>query len=520
MALGFVLLVGASSVTIPAQIWFRSALTGGILRKMGDKAGDIVSVKDFGATGDGSTDDTTSVQAANDAASAAGKQLYFPAGTYKVSNLTHGTAPWIGEPRQSIISALNSGSAVYLVASPKWLEAGATIASSPWNRVYGIDFDAGGFKTYTVVLRTYYTKVENCRIYGSTDTDLLVSSDAQDATLLSSTMVNNEYLNNWIGVDGSTASYGLRVVDTNGKVTDHIVHGNYMSGSSIVALWVPIAAGWNITGNHFYGSGTSSAYIYKPNVGTVFANNYLEKEARFGSSNTASTTPFTYGPGNYFSTHVWADFNSTGHYIVSQGNTYSSTAELRHSFFSANKIMMSIGDTFGNATPFAHYASAGGSIQNASTGKFSVVGAAMTGIGRTITTFFDASGASSAVMHKPSSFDINALDTRKQAIGINVVSYSASMTPNAGLGTIQSITATNGTAFTINAPIGGPLTGQRLVVWVSNTSGGALGVITWNAAFHMAAFTAPGTGLNSSMEFIYDGTNWLQVGTQGPAVAN
>lgn len=47
------------------------------------KLNDVVSVKDFGAVGDGVTDDTASIQLAVTAA--AGKRLYFPAGTYAIS---------------------------------------------------------------------------------------------------------------------------------------------------------------------------------------------------------------------------------------------------------------------------------------------------------------------------------------------------------------------------------------------------------------------------------------------------
>lgn len=469
-----------------------------------------VSVRDFGAKGDGVTDDTAAIQAAINATNTTGEQIYFPAGVYSVSNLTHGTSPWIGQPRKSIIRARNSGSATYLVTSAAYVAAGSTSASNPWNHVYGIDFDANGFKTYTIALRTYFTKIENCRIQGATDTDLLISSDASDGTQLSSTLVNNEVIGCWLGVDGSTASYGLRVVDSNAKVTDHIVRGNFFSGSSVVSMWVPISAGWNITGNHFYGTGPSSVYVYKPNVGTVFANNYCEKEARFGSSNTASTTPFTYGPGNFFSTHVWADFNTTGHYIVSQGNTYGSVAELRHSFFSANKTLFSVGDTFGNSTPFAHYASAGGVVQNVSTGKFSVVGSSLTGIGRSVTALFDASGATSSVMHKPASFDTDGLDARRQPMGVNAITYSASMTPNPFLGSVQSITATNATAFTINAPTSGAIGGQTITIVIRNTSGGALGVATFNAIFKMTAWAQPATGFNRSITFMFDGTNWVE----------
>ena len=59
--------------------------TGAVTRTTASKLTDIVSVKDYGATGNGTTDDTISIQAALN--SGAGALLLNP-GTYKVSSLT------------------------------------------------------------------------------------------------------------------------------------------------------------------------------------------------------------------------------------------------------------------------------------------------------------------------------------------------------------------------------------------------------------------------------------------------
>jgi hypothetical protein len=69
--------------------------TGATARTFQARAGDVFNVKDFGATGDGSTNDTTAVQAAATAAVTRiasvgssipfGACLYFPAGTYRIA---------------------------------------------------------------------------------------------------------------------------------------------------------------------------------------------------------------------------------------------------------------------------------------------------------------------------------------------------------------------------------------------------------------------------------------------------
>lgn len=99
------------------------------------------------------------------------------------------------------------------------------------------------------------------------------------------------------------------------------------------------------------------------------------------------------------------------------------------------------------------------------------------------------------------------------------VTYSASMTIDTSSGQWFSIVATNGVAFTINAPTN-PLDGQRITIKLSNTSGGALGAATFNAVFKMSAWTNPANGFERSIDFEYDGANWRQVSQTGVDVPN
>ena len=100
-----------------------------------------------------------------------------------------------------------------------------------------------------------------------------------------------------------------------------------------------------------------------------------------------------------------------------------------------------------------------------------------------------------------------------------VLPYSTVIATPADTGNYFTITATDGVAFTISAPTS-PKTGQQITYTIRNTSGGALGTITWNAVFKMPAFATPGTAGSRSVTFVYDGTNWIQLYQSATDVPN
>lgn len=76
--------VGTSAIVDGAVTDAKVSATSSLFRRIHD----FMSVKDFGAKGDGVTDDTSAINASFQAAYAAKHALFFPAGTYMVSDTT------------------------------------------------------------------------------------------------------------------------------------------------------------------------------------------------------------------------------------------------------------------------------------------------------------------------------------------------------------------------------------------------------------------------------------------------
>lgn len=125
------LLADAAVVTRgAAMLGHKLNATGAVGRTLAAKLADTISVKDFGAVGNGVTDDTAAIQVADAYARATKSSLYFPDGTYMVSQLVVYTgAIWVGEGRDSTIIKQIIGSNTDLLYGDN--------SNSNWDRTSG-----------------------------------------------------------------------------------------------------------------------------------------------------------------------------------------------------------------------------------------------------------------------------------------------------------------------------------------------------------------------------------------------
>jgi polygalacturonase len=121
---------GTNWITVVAtnsqNVTYQPAGTGAASTDVQSKLRESVSVKDFGAVGDGITDDTAAIQTAINFATIAGVDLFVPAGEYKIKNDGGTTAFGVnlksnvtvhGEGDSSVLSAFASNTNGYVIGA-------------------------------------------------------------------------------------------------------------------------------------------------------------------------------------------------------------------------------------------------------------------------------------------------------------------------------------------------------------------------------------------------------------------
>jgi hypothetical protein len=218
--------IGATSADL---VTYTPSGVGAVARSAASKFGDVVSVKDFGAVGNGVVDDTAAIQAALDSTTASGActTILFPAGTYKTTSVLNvpQLASLVGVGQNSILRPTSCNGLNFLASSAVgarqvsnlWIFANGgsnyrgisiDLDSTTGNRITGIVFDnvyISFFGTSVYARGLWHSTFRSC-YFLNTYTALLL-----DGQNVSNTITDCRFARGNAAVTGTGDSRGVSI---------------------------------------------------------------------------------------------------------------------------------------------------------------------------------------------------------------------------------------------------------------------------------------------------------------------
>ncbi len=481
--------------------------SGAVNRPINQKLNEIVSVKDFGAVGDGVTDDTAAFQAAIDSfpksgLTNGGGTVLIPAGNYLIT----GTGIFIDTPQITLLGEgmCNQEDAAQTYATSNLLYTGTHFAinigqNAPYsfsNYLFGVqlrDFGIKGTSAAEGGILVGKANIDYAPVRFHMDNVSVMY--CTNATYGQGILINycisgyftNVYTyknNNGVVIEGGTTlNFYSLITRSNNNLGMFVDTGT----NSVTDL--------NIDGQSIFESnGNEGLYVYAETTShglIAVRNSHFESNCALGGSRYQFKVD---GLSSFRTERLVADalrFTTTlgtGEMYVN----YTSQATISNSTFEAQsaKPALVIGST-APQTEINSCHSNGGTI--------------------------DAGGFAAAVINTT----IGTVPYIAKVSGLNIMgqacfskfspTYGTTVTIAAENGNYFPVAVTNTTAFTMAEPTA-PFSGQLITIQITNSSGGAMGTITWNAAFKLAgAFTNPATGYSRLIQFICNNGTWFEV---------
>jgi len=192
--------VNLHGITGSSQIGYTGTGTGIVATTVQARLRQLYSVKDYGATGDGVTDDTAAIQLA--ATAAAGKTLWFPDGTYMTTGKTNVAGNiLLSEGTTVKLSSSFGATAIFLVTGDNWVIEGGTLDCDYKAISRGVRFDSGE-----------NCEVRNMRIVDAVLGGVDIGSDVINLSIQNNTFVGAGYnilYDDAANAQADSGSYGL-----------------------------------------------------------------------------------------------------------------------------------------------------------------------------------------------------------------------------------------------------------------------------------------------------------------------
>jgi len=221
---------------------YTPAGTGAVDTDVETKLRESVSVKDFGAVGDGVADDTAAIQAAIDhMASAGGGRVYMPSGTYIVSRGSGGadTHAIYLKDRISLDGDGVGSTIIQCKASAGTCHGINTEGGSTYIQISNLTLDHNGVNlgatTSVHGIRIYETKkifIHNVAVLNTDHHGITTIGASELSTASSEIFISDVYLEN-IGVSGRNGGDGLRIFYASEKTTVQNIIMNGVEGHAL-----------------------------------------------------------------------------------------------------------------------------------------------------------------------------------------------------------------------------------------------------------------------------------------------
>ena len=572
-------------------VGFIQAGTGAVARFVESKLRDSVSVKDFGAVGDGSTDDSAAIQLA---VNSGAKLVVFPytSSSYYGADVTlpegvrvkgYGVAKLKLKP---LVGAIGGGfhaffkangandvtvdgfvidgnagaqtpdapnidryAGLYFVDCNRLTVKGNRFTSAPYG-AWSIRVRQGSnvrvVENYVVDLGIYYNAYSGAHYDVSIDRNetnncgISINDDQVAQTLFGWSISDNKIRGNnafneaGIGarasdgtIDSNDIQGGYFVITASSGGSTFVQHDLIVSNNNIVSN----TGSFNVYGLEHYAKNITIVGNKFVNCAIVTSNGTGENVTISGNKFSATLATSYTEPAISFAAGDYTGVSITGNTMKGYG-TFVNASKVDNMTITGNyaEMVLDPGESqffafINGATPktVTGLVIEGNTIINADRGFVYFDGLSSGGaitVDRMRVANNSLGANSYEIVYFGATFNNNCIySPSNHTPTYKNITYSASMTPDAIVAHDFIISASNGTAFTINNPTNG-YSGQILTITVRNVSGGALGAVTWGGAYKMAAWTSPADANSRSISFRYNGTNWVEISRTAADVPN